>query len=228
MCCCLHAFHGLCVPCDYGVSVKLPCFPGGGHEKGKQYLCQHFIKCHMCIWFSYALWNSYTKRVLFRVQTGITYDKLNCVSITNLPIVWWVIGGSAGILAPKCQPVSHEVGWLVKNPKRVVRNHVFEEYLYCCSFRAVKAHVKIYLWNLTISNFFWCLHFELRHVIADMIIQIWQVTCYIIQNFSVYLEVFHLTLQTSTIYSWKAFTGLLLATEANCANTIKLAFQEVT
>ncbi len=37
MCCYLHAFHGLCVPLDYGVSVELPCFPGGGHEKAKQY-----------------------------------------------------------------------------------------------------------------------------------------------------------------------------------------------
>ncbi len=229
MCCCLHAFDGLCVSLVYGVSVELPCFPGGGHEKSKQYWCQHFIKCHTRIWLSHAFWNSYTTGVSFRVQTGITYDKLNCVSITNLPIFWWTIGGSAGIVAPKCQPASHGVGWLVKNPKSVVRNLICEvNYSSCCSFRAVKAYVKIYLWNLNISHVLGYLHFELRHAIADMIIQIRQVTCYITQNFSFYLEMFHLTLQTSTICSWKAITCLSLAREANCANTIKLAFQEVT
>ncbi len=139
MCCCLHTFHGLCVPLDNVVSVELPCFPGGGHEKGMQYLRQHFIKFHKRIWLSHALWDSYTTGVSFRVQTGITYDKLNCVSVTNLPIFWWAIGGSAGIVAPKDQPVSRGVGWLVKNRKGVVRNHVLEvKYSSCCSFRAVK------------------------------------------------------------------------------------------
>ncbi len=90
-------------------TTLLPCFQAGSHEKGNHYLCQQFIKCHMCIWFSHALWNSYTTGVSFRVQTGNTYDKLNGVSITNLPIFWWVIGGSAGIV-PAYQPWSWVVG----------------------------------------------------------------------------------------------------------------------